>query len=134
MGTDISREKLCEKIKSQFKESAIISTNVIKKRKAYFISELKTFCSIYADTEKKSALISDIIEICKTMPKEIFLLKIFSDINYAGYNDFKKCDYIVLFNKIYSILLNSSGLTTQEKLVCINFQRYLMRLYSKTLV
>jgi len=76
--------------------------------------------------------ISDFIEICETTNEELYLLKVFSEPE--DYDDeLHEFDFILLFKKIHSIILNSSKLTKRQLLVCSNIQRYVMWLYSEKL-
>jgi len=103
-----------------------------KKRKSNFISELNAFLYIHADTNEKYKTISDFIEICETTNEELYLLKVFSEPE--DYDDeLHEFDFILLFKKIHSIILNSSKLTKHQLLVCYNIQRYVMWLYSEKL-
>ncbi len=136
MGVDISKQELDEKIKkiSQTSKSELFSNDAIKKRKARFIVELQHFKPFFATTEEILKISTRIITICKETPKEIFLLKLFSE-NYYTKRELQNNGtfIVILFNKIHSILLHSSHLNAEQKLDCVNFQRILMKLYSKTL-
>ncbi len=135
MGIDISRQELDEKIKkiSQSSKSELFNNQMINHRKDKFINELDHFKSLYADTEERVMITSRIITICNEIPKEVFLLKLFSD-NYYNKRELQnKSTFIVqIFNKIHSVILNSS-LSAEQRLDCVHFQRILMKLYSKTL-
>ena len=136
MGVDISKQELYEKIKkiSQSGKSELFNTQTIKNRKTKFIAELQHFNSLYIDTQEGVKLISRIIKICNEIPKEVFLLKLFSDNHYNKRELQDKSTFIVkLFNRIHSVILNSSHLNAEQRLDCVNFQRILMKLYSKTL-
>jgi len=114
-----------EKVKSSF------NMDYAKRRKSNFISELNAFLRAYANTKEKYKTISKFIEICEKTPEELYLLKIFSnEHNKLEFSDF---NFIFLFKKIHSIILNSSHLTQQQLLVCSNIQRYVMWLYSEKL-
>lgn len=135
MGVDISKQELDEKIKkiSPSSKSELFNNQIIKHRKTRFIAELHHFKSLYGDIERLK-IISRIIKICNETPKEVFLLKLFSDNYYDKIELQNKSTFIVqLFNKIHSVILNSSHLSTEQILDCVNFQRILMKLYSKTL-
>ena len=135
MSTRIRKEDLLKSIKngSKFEKVKAFNMDYAKKRKSNFISELNTFLYTYADTNQKYTTISQFIEICENTPEELYLMKIFSDLD--DYNDDEPLEFnfILLFKKIHSIILNSSNLTKQELLVCSNIQRYVMWLYSEKL-
>jgi len=120
MSSHIRKEDLFKTIK-----------NNSKRRKSNFISELNAFLRAYANTKEKYKTISKFIEICEKTPEELYLLKIFS--NERNELEFSDFNFILLFKKIHSIILNSSHLTHQQLLVCSNIQRYVMWLYSEKL-
>jgi hypothetical protein len=136
MGVVISKQELDEKIKkiSQTNKSEVFNNEAIKNRKARFIGELHHFKSLYVDTEEGIEIISRVITTCKKTPKEVFLLKLFSD-NYYNKKELQnQSTFIVqIFNKIHSVILNSSCLSAEQRLDCVNFQRILMKMYSKML-
>jgi len=137
MSIDINREVLEETLRKSFKTKKFnsFSTSITKKRKDHFISELKKFKLEYARSNDDDGVVSSIIEICKNVTNNVFLLKIFAERKPVISDTQDRCsNLIVLFNKIYSIIRNSPHLTSEEKLECINFQWLLMRLYSKILV
>lgn len=136
MGVDISKQELDEKVKkiSQAGKSELFNNEMIKNRKTKFIAELHHFKMLYADTEERLKITSRIVNTCKETPQEVFLLKLFSDTYYDKIELQNQSTFIVqLFNKIHSIILNSSHLTAEQRLDCVNFQRILMKLYSKSL-
>ena len=134
MSSHTRKEDLLKSIKngSRFEKVKSFNMDYVKKRKSNFISELNAFLYVHADTKKKYKTISDFIEICETTNEELFLLKMFSEPD--DYNDdLHEFDFILLFKKIHSIILNSSKLTQHQLLVCSNIQRYVMWLYSEKL-
>ncbi len=136
MGLDISKKELDKKIRSIAQKTNPPSFRLdgIENRKQTFLSELRTFRKLYTNSEYHAQIVSNIITLCKSIPLQIFLLKIFSENYYNKLELQNKSTFIViLFNKIHSILLNSSYLSTEQRLDCVNFQRVLMILYSKTL-
>ncbi len=103
-----------------------------KRRKSKFIYELNAFLRAHADTNEKYNTISNFIEICENTNEELYLLKVFSEPD--DYNDeLHEFDFVLLFKKIHSVILNSSKLTKHQLLVCSNIQRYVMWLYSEKL-
>ena len=132
MSSHTRKEDLFKSIKngSRFEKVKNFNMDYAKRRKSNFISELNAFLRAYADTKEKYKTISDFIEICEKTPVELYLLKIFSERNESEFYDF---DFILLFKKIHSIILNSSNLTQKQLLVCSNIQRYVMWLYSEKL-
>ena len=136
MSSHIRKEDLFESIKknSRFEKVESFNMDYAKRRKSNFISELNAFLRAHADTKEKYNTISNFIEICeKKTPEELYLLKIFSEPNERNEPEFCDFDFILLFKKIHSIILNSSHLTQQQLLVCSNIQRYVMWLYSEKL-
>jgi len=136
MSSHIRKEDLFKSIKnnSRFEKVKSFNMDYAKRRKANFISELNAFLRAHADTKEKQArTISRFIEICENTPEELYLLKIFSEPDDYNDNELHEFDFILLFKKIHSIILNSSHLTQQQLLVCSNIQRYVMWLYSEKL-
>ncbi|MHA1526198.1 MAG: hypothetical protein ACTSQD_04140 [Promethearchaeota archaeon] len=134
MSSHTRKEDLLKSIKngSRFEKVKSFNMDYAKKRKSNFISELNAFLYIHADTNEKYKTISDFIEICETTNEELYLLKVFSEPE--DYDDeLHEFDFILLFKKIHSIILNSSKLTKHQMLVCSNIQRYVMWLYSEKL-
>ena len=135
MSSHTRKEDLLKSIKNGSRFEKVLkgfNMDYAKKRKANFISELNAFLNAHADSKKKYKTISDFIEICENTNEELYLLKVFSEPD--DYNDeLHEFDFIVLFKKIHSIILNSSQLTQQQLLVCSNIQRYVMWLYSEKL-
>jgi hypothetical protein len=134
MSSHTRKEDLLKSIKngSRFEKVKSFNMDYAKKRKSNFISELNAFLYIHADTNDKYKTISDFIEICETTNEELYLLKVFSEPE--DYDDeLHEFDFILLFKKIHSIILNSSKLTKHQMLVCSNIQRYVMWLYSEKL-
>ncbi len=133
MSSHTRKEDLLKSIKNGSKlETKDFNMDYAKKRKSNFISELNAFLYIHADTNEKYKTISDFIEICETTNEELYLLKVFSEPE--DYDDeLHEFDFILLFKKIHSIILNSSKLTKHQMLVCSNIQRYVMWLYSEKL-
>lgn len=116
------------------KEDLFKSINLLsKRRKSNFISELNAFLHTHANTKEKYKTISDFIEICENTNEELYLLKVFSTEPDDYNNELHEFDFILLFKKIHSIILNSSKLTQHQLLVCSNIQRYVMWLYSEKL-
>ncbi|MHA1256118.1 MAG: hypothetical protein ACTSPS_11025 [Promethearchaeota archaeon] len=133
MSSHTRKEDLLKSIKngSRFEKKSF-NMDYTKKRKSNFISELNAFLYVHADTKEKYKTISDFIEICETTNEELYLLKVFSEPE--DYDDeLHEFDFILLFKKIHSIILNSSKLTKRQLLVCSNIQRYVMWLYSEKL-
>lgn len=134
MSSHIRKEDLFKSIKkgSRFEKVNGFHMDYAKRRKSNFISELNAFLRTHANTTEKYKTISDFIEICENTNEELYLLKIFSEPD--DYNDeLHEFDFILLFKKIHSIILNSSKLTQHQLLVCSNIQRYVMWLYSEKL-
>jgi len=134
MSSHTRKEDLLKSIKngSRFEKGKNFNMDYAKKRKTNFISELNAFLYVHADTKEKYKTISNFIEICENTNEELYLLKVFSEPD--DYNDeLHEFDFILLFKKIHSIILNSSKLTKHQLLVCSNIQRYVMWLYSEKL-
>lgn len=133
MSSHTRKEDLLKSIKngSRFEKVKGFNMDYAKRRKSNFISELNAFLRAYANTKEKYKTISKFIEICEKTPEELYLLKIFS--NEHSVLEFSDFNFVLLFKKIHSIILNSSHLTQQQLLVCSNIQRYVMWLYSEKL-
>lgn len=134
MSSHTRKEDLLKSIKNgaRFEKVKGFNMDYAKRRKSNFISELNAFLCAHTDTKDKHITISRFIEICENTPEELYLLKVFSEPDDYN-NELHEFDFILLFKKIHSIILNSSHLTQQQLLVCSNIQRYVMWLYSEKL-